>query len=139
MTLGSGCIEGASSKQKLVAKSAHESEILSLSDKITRGLWMRNLLIAQGEKMGPITVYQDNMGVLEVCKRGQNATSRTKLIAIRYNFIRNYLDRGEIKLVCEPTLKMIADIMTKPLQGKLFSKLREALLGYEFLEEDNIN
>ena len=30
-----------------------------------------------------------------------------------------------------PTLDMIADILTKPLQGSLFEKLRDLLLGYE--------
>ena len=29
-----------------------------------------------------------------------------------------------------PTLDMVADILTKPLQGDLFRKLRDLLLGY---------
>lgn len=71
-TIGNGAVLSSSSKQKLTAKSSQESEAISTSDKLNNILWLRNLLIAQGEKVGPVIVYQDNKGVLEVCKRGQN-------------------------------------------------------------------
>ena len=32
-----------------------------------------------------------------------------------------------------PTSKMIADFFTKPLQGKLFRKLRDVVLGYKHI------
>ena len=39
-----------------------------------------------------------------------------------------------------PTAKMIADFFTKPLQGNLFRKLRDVVMGHKHiteLEEDN--
>ena len=130
-SLGGGSIESSSSKQKVNTKSAHESEIIGLSDRLSRLIWARNLILDQGVKMGPAIIYQDNKGVLEVCKRGQNGNSRTKHIALRYNFVRDFIDRGEITLKYCPTKNMIADILTKPLQGKLFADLRDKLLGWE--------
>jgi hypothetical protein len=32
---------------------------------------------------------------------------------------------------------MIADILTKPLQGELFEKLRDLLLGYTINDKEN--
>ena len=130
-SLGKGSIESNSSKQKVNTKSAHESEIIGLSDRLSRLIWARNMILDQGVKIGPAIVYQDNKGVLEVCKRGQNGNSRTKHIALRYNFVRDFIDRGEIILKYCPTKNMVADILTKPLQGKLFVDLRDKLLGWE--------
>ena len=45
--------------------------------------------------------------------------------------VKQYLDNGEFTLSHCPTQEMIADILTKPLQGSQFIKLRNRLLGYE--------
>ena len=37
--------------------------------------------------------------------------------------------RGELSVEYCPTLEMVADVMTKPLQGAQFQKLRNAVLG----------
>jgi len=45
--------------------------------------------------------------------------------------VKQYLDNGEFTLNYCPTTDMIADILTKPLQGSQFIKLRNRLLGYD--------
>jgi hypothetical protein len=129
-TLGKGSAMSKSSKQKINAKSAHETEIIALSDYINKIVWCRLMIAEQGFEIGPAVIYQDNKGVLEVCKRGQNGNSRTKHIALRYNLVRDLVERGEVVLKYCPTKLMVADILTKPLQGKLFRDLRDILLGY---------
>ena len=37
---------------------------------------------------------------------------------------------GEVRIVYKPTGSMLADILTKPLQGELFRKFRRELLGF---------
>ena len=48
---------------------------------------------------------------------------------MRYFFIKERINTGEIRLSYLPTKEMIADLLTKPIQGKLFTKLRDRLLG----------
>jgi hypothetical protein len=50
-------------------------------------------------------------------------------VAIRYFFVKDRIDSGEIVVEHMPTGLMIADIMTKPLQGDLFRKMRAWLMG----------
>jgi predicted aldo/keto reductase-like oxidoreductase len=50
--------------------------------------------------------------------------SRTKHIDIRYHFLRDHQQKGDIKIVYVSTHNQLADIFTKPLDEKTFSKLR---------------
>ena len=54
-------------------------------------------------------------------------------IDIRYFFIKDRIDNGDIKVEYLHTKSMIADYLTKPLVGELFYKLRDLLLGYTTL------
>ena len=63
-------------------------------------------------------------------ENGRSNSDRTKHIGIRYFFVKQYVDNGTMKIQHCPTLQMIADILTKPLQGELFRRLRDLLLGY---------
>jgi hypothetical protein len=44
-------------------------------------------------------------------------------------FIKNYVERKELKIVYLLTSKMLADLLKKPLQGTLFNTLRAAIIG----------
>jgi hypothetical protein len=44
--------------------------------------------------------------------------SRTKHIAIRYHFLRDHQQRGDIKIAYVSTKEQLADIFTKPLDEK---------------------
>jgi hypothetical protein len=53
--------------------------------------------------------------------------SRTKHIDIRYHFLRDHQQRGDIAIEYVSTHNQLADIFTKPLDEKTFSKLRNEL------------
>jgi hypothetical protein len=53
--------------------------------------------------------------------------SRTKHIAIRHHFLRDHQQRGDIKIAYVSTKEQLADIFTKPLDEKTFTKLRHEL------------
>ena len=53
----------------------------------------------------------------------------TKHINIRYFFCTDRIKNGEVSVQYCPTLDMIADYFTKALQGSLFRKLRDLILG----------
>jgi hypothetical protein len=50
-------------------------------------------------------------------------------LEIRYFFAKSRVENGDICLVYKPTEDMLADILTKPVSGKLFSSLVERMLG----------
>ena len=60
--------------------------------------------------------------------------TKTKHMDNRYFWIKDRLESERIKVEYCPTSKMIADFFTKPLQGALFTKLRDVVLGYKHIE-----
>jgi hypothetical protein len=52
-----------------------------------------------------------------------------KHIEIRYYYVADCIANGDLSIVWCPTDKMIADFLTKPLQGKVFQKFRDVLMG----------
>ena len=128
--LGKGPIYCKSSVQKLNSTSSTEAELIALSDSTTQVLWTRNFLLEMGYDVGPATVYQDNKSTIKLVENGKSNSGRTRHIAIRYFFVANRIQTGEIKVEYMCTGDMIADILTKPLQGSLFRRLRALLLGW---------
>jgi hypothetical protein len=55
------------------------------------------------------------------------STSRNKHIVIRYHFLRDHQQRGDIEIAYVSTKEQLADIFTKPLDEKTFTKLRHEL------------
>jgi hypothetical protein len=53
--------------------------------------------------------------------------SRTKHIYIRYHFLRDHQQKGDINIYHISTKNQLADIFTKPLDEKTFCKLRSEL------------
>ena len=68
---------------------------------------------------------------MKLKKNGKGSSSkRTMHIKIRYFFIRDMIEAGKVSLKYCPTDKMWADILTKPMQGKAFRKMRAKLMNY---------
>ena len=64
ITLGLGALFIKSTKQKIVTKSSTEAELVALSDMCSPVIWSREFLIAQGEKLPPVQVHQDNQSTM---------------------------------------------------------------------------
>jgi hypothetical protein len=54
--------------------------------------------------------------------------SRTKHIEVRYHFLRDNVENGNIDLIHVPTEKQVADILTKALDKATFAHLRVDLV-----------
>ena len=130
ITLGNGPIDAKSTKQKLNTKSSTESELVALSDMSSKVIWCKNFLESQGEKLPPAQIYQDNLNTIGLVERGVAASDRTRHVSIRYFWIKDRMDRGDVEVIYKPTNEMVADILTKPLQGEQFVKLRNLLLNW---------
>jgi hypothetical protein len=129
ITLGKGAVYAKSGKQKVVSKSSTEAELIGLSDSASQIIWTRDFLIGQGYKVDAATIFQDNLSTMALVKNGQSNSERSRHINIRYFFVKDRVDQGEVRIEYKPTGEMIADVLTKPLQGSLFARLRDLLLN----------
>jgi len=60
----------------------------------------------------------------------------SKHINIRYFFVTDKVQKREVKVLYCPKSDMIADYNTKPLQGVLFVKFRDLIMGIKQKEFD---
>jgi len=132
ITLGRGPILAKSLKQKHVTKSSCEAELVALSDIASLFAWQQEWMTSMGlaDDAYPGYLYEDNTSAIRLAENGRSTSDRTKHIRLRYFFIKQYLDNGDFVLKHCSTDRMIADILTKPLQGAQFEFLRKYLLGY---------
>ena len=129
ISMGKGPIYIKSTSQKINTRSSTESELVALSDSITQVIWARNFLLQQGYKIQPGKVYQDNKSTMALVKNGKSNSERTKHIAARFYFVKDRVEAGDIQIEYMSTENMIADIMTKPLNGAAFERMRNLLLN----------
>jgi hypothetical protein len=130
LSLGSGAVIGISKKQKLNTQSSTESELVGVDDVMALILWTRYFLEEQGHVPKEMTIYQDNQSTMLLEKNGKESSGRkTKHIRVRYFFIRDRIDNGDVTVKYCPSDRMWADCFTKPIQGKAFRKMRAQIQG----------
>jgi hypothetical protein len=120
ITLGKGPIFVRSAKQTLVSKSSTEAELIALSDSVGQIVWTRDFVMYQGYKIGAVIVYQDNKSTIALIEKGKSTAAGTRHINIRYFFVKNRVELGDIRIVYLFTLLIIADFFTKALQGAAY-------------------
>ena len=75
-------------------------------------------------------LYQDNKSAILMAKKGMASSSkRTKHINVRYFFIKDRVDSGEVTVEHCSTHDMLADYFTKTLQGINFREFRNIIMG----------
>ena len=132
MSLGKGIIYGTSTRQKLNTRSSTEAELVAVDDCMSQVLWTRYFLSAQGYNINDCVIYQDNKSAILLEENGRASSSkRTRHINIRYYFVTDRANCGEIKVQHCPTTEMLGDYFTKPLQGGLFTKFRDRILNLQ--------
>ena len=88
-------------------------------------IWTSYFLQAQGQKVANNLLYWDNMSSILLKNGRRSCTKRTRHIDIRYFVVKDRVESGEELIEHCPTLDMLADYFSKPLQGALFYKLRD--------------
>lgn len=131
MVIGdAGPVRVKAARQKIVTKSSTEAELVAVSDEASMSIYMRNFLICQGYTMGPSVIYQDNMSCMALIARGRPAGEKSRHIDLRYFWLKERVDSGEVIIVHLGTAKMFANILTKPVQGNQFKVERKGLSNW---------
>jgi hypothetical protein len=125
----SASVATKSRKAKCMAISSTEAEYLALCEGAKLVAWARQLLSELGyPQPGPTVVYEDNQATIKMVNNG-NDKGRTKHIDVRFHYIREMIEQGQIKMEYKRTEDMVADILTKASEKSVFDKLRPVLLG----------
>jgi hypothetical protein len=119
-------VSWASKKQNSVALSTAEAEYIVAGHCCAQLLWMRQTLRDYGYKLSKVTLLFD---IESAIRMADNLVehNRTKHIDIRYHFLRDHQQKGEIEIAYVSTHNQLADIFTKPLDENTFSKLKNEL------------
>lgn len=127
--LAGGPIYAGSRKQRRVTKSSAEAELVALSNGGSQVEWCRNFLSSQGRPEEPTIIFQDNESTIKMVKNGKPNAESSRHVHNDCFWIKDMITQDCFKLVYAPTDRMIADLLTKPLQGKLLKSLRTLLLN----------
>ena len=131
-TLGKGAIWNESTKQKVNARSSTEAELISIDDKISKIIWMRKFIEAQGFEIDLNILYQDNMSTIKLAENGkQSSGKRTRHFDIKYFYVTDLINRNEVSIEYCSSNDMLADFHTKPLIGEKFKLMRNKIMNMD--------
>jgi hypothetical protein len=97
-----------------VALSTTEAEYITARSCCTQILWMIQTLQGYNLCFRKVPIMCDNTSAIMISKN-PILHARAKHIEIRHHFIRDHVERRDIKLIHVDTKYQITDIFTKPL------------------------
>ena len=104
-----------SRKQSSIALSIAEAEYIDACSASCEAIWLRKLLTGLFDlEMEAIVILCDNQSCI---KMTENPVfhDKTKQIEIRYNYIRDMVRKGVVKLQYVGTDEQVANVLIKPL------------------------
>ena len=95
--LGRSLVSWSSKKQNFVALSTAEAEYISAGSCCAQLLWMKQTLLDFGVKFDEILLLCDNESAVKIATNPVQH-SRTKHIDIHHHFLRDHVNKGDIKI-----------------------------------------
>ncbi|KAI3740618.1 hypothetical protein L2E82_31087 [Cichorium intybus] len=111
-TLAGGAISWQSKLQKCVALSTTEAEYIAAVEAGKELIWLKRFLQELGFPQAEYIIHCDSQSAMDLSKNSMYH-SRTKHIDIRYHWLREAIERGELKLSKINTNDNPADMLTK--------------------------
>jgi hypothetical protein len=135
VSFGRGAAMSKSSKHKLNTKSSTEAELVGASNYLPYPIWAKRVLEAQGYPLEENIFYQDNQSRTRFEKNGHRLCGpSSRHIDIRYFFIKDRIGLEGIDMQHCPTEQILTNFFTKPLQGSLFRKFQEVIMGHRHID-----
>ncbi|KAJ9566739.1 hypothetical protein OSB04_002705 [Centaurea solstitialis] len=113
----SGACQFLGDKLNCVSLSTAEAEYVAAACCCSQVLWMKTQLADFGYTMQRIPIYCDAKSAIQITANPVQH-SRTKHIDIRYRFIKDHVEKGNIKLYFVESDLQLADLFTKPFDEK---------------------
>ncbi len=128
---GSAAIQTKSYKQKVLATSTMEAELIALFEAERNAIFIKQQLTELGIQIGKIKIYEDNMPTIQSLYSENNMKGNSKFIDRRYFSIRDDIATGDIEIEYIGTNEQIADALTKAVIGGRFFKFRNNVMGHQ--------
>jgi hypothetical protein len=112
--LGTLLVSWPSRRQSSVAQSTTKAECVAVSSCYSQILWMMSTLRDFGLDFHQVPLLCDSTIAISVAKNPM-LHSRTKHIYVRFHFLGDHSEKGDIDLHHVDTQRQLADIFTKPI------------------------
>ena len=129
-TVGGNTVSWRSCLQKVVALSTTEAEYISLSEASREAVWLKGICEDLGFEQEAAEIHCDSQSAIYLSKNNM-FHERTKHMKVKYNFIREVVADGQVRVLKVHTLKNTADVLTKVLPR---DKFREHIKTLKVLE-----
>jgi hypothetical protein len=127
--VGGSTVAWYTKRQGSVAQSSCEAEYVAAAAAANEVVWWRRLLSDFGHGgTGPTKLYCDNKAAT-VLARHSGRFDATKHIGLRLHVLRRYQENKVVDVTWLPATDMVADIMTKNTEPKLFQRLASIVMG----------
>ena len=126
-----GAVSRKSFKQMVIADSTMEAEYIAASKAVKEVFWYKKFAAELGVMSSDaIPLYCDNNGTIALAKEPRSH-QKSKHIEWRFYLIRDYLEKGYVKVKRVDSTDNVADPLTKPLgQQKIEAHLEKMGLRY---------
>jgi hypothetical protein len=130
MTMGKGATTSLCNKQGMNSRSSTEAEIIAADEAVGPMLWTKRFLEHQGYPVKRNILFQDNKSAMLLEGNGRkSAGKRSRHLNIRFFFVTDQKNKGNLNIEYCPTDQMMGDYMTKPLHGKKFQGFRQEIMN----------
>ncbi|KAI3735627.1 hypothetical protein L6452_15134 [Arctium lappa] len=120
--IGDKLVSWTSKKQNCVSTSTAEAEYVAAASCCSQVLWMTTQLRDFGYNYKRVPIYCDSKSAISITANPVQH-SKTKHIDVRYHFIKDHVEKGNIEIHFVQTDFQLADLFTKPLDEKRFQFL----------------
>ncbi|GJV09181.1 retrotransposon protein, putative, ty1-copia subclass [Tanacetum coccineum] len=117
MFLVYGAVDWKSSKQSTTAMSSMEAEYIVAAEAAMEAIWIRKFIYGLGVVPSidkPMDMYCDNTGAITIADE-PGVQKGAKHFRIKYHFIRESIQEGDIRILKVHTDNNLADPFTKPM------------------------
>ncbi|XP_022040172.1 uncharacterized mitochondrial protein AtMg00810-like [Helianthus annuus] len=124
---GDNLISWSSKRQPTISRSSTEAEYRAVANVVSEICWLRNLLLELRRPPFLATlVYCDSISAIYLSGNPVQH-QRTKHIELDIHFVREQVQRGQVRVLHVPSRYQVADIFTKGLPRILFEDFRSSL------------
>ncbi|KAM2012453.1 hypothetical protein ACFX1T_024318 [Malus domestica] len=113
-TIAGGPVSWRSILQSTVALSTTEAEYMAVTEAIKEAIWLQGLPDDLGVQQDHVDVHCDSQSAIHLAKN-QVHHARTKHIDVRFHFVREVIDEGDILLQKIGTADNPANMLIKPV------------------------
>ena len=121
LTVGHSLVGLKGGRIKTVVRSSTEAEIVGVNEVTSELLWARDVLVELGFPQDEVLIAEDNNSCITMLQtEPRNFQTNSRHVRVKWAFYRQEHEKSILKLFYCPTDIMRADLLTKPLRGKVF-------------------